>query len=448
VVVMVRYISNIIILIIISLTFSVNADASRIREVETIENGKNDSQNSTTTPLAGGASFTGVYEDTLNYGTVHVAVSSDQASATDGLIVEWSADGVTKTQDDVYSINANTGKTFNFFPAERYVRVTYTNGGVAQGVFNLHLILKKGIAKASSHRIKDSIVADDDAELVKSVGTGEDDNGVFQNIKVTEDGAQKISDESSGLAIAQGDVTGTTFVHKFGNAPDFDTTDLTVTVWDGAEDGTTWENMVYDYSTTADIDSVSSSNAGDTQQVTVVGLDTNYAEVSQTVTLNGQTRVALPTSLIRAYRAFNANSTNFAGHVFTYVNGATTGGVPNNNNDIRAIVDPVNQQTEMAIYTIPAGKTGYMRSWYAATAGASKNANYFVTIRAREFGGVFRVKHTSALNETGTSAYQHRYEEPEVFTEKTDIEMTVSILGTGVTAASVSAGFDLVLVDN
>jgi hypothetical protein len=274
------------------------------------------------------------------------------------------------------------------------------------------------------------------------------DDGTVTPIGATDSGNLKTTDAENGLAIAKGDVSGTTFEHKFGNAPDFDSTDLTVTVWDGAEDGTAWENMVYDYSTTADIDSISSSNAGDTQEITVVGQDINYNIVTQTKNLNGQTRVALDTPLFRCYRAYNSNATNLVGHVFVYVNGATTGGVPNNNDDIRAIIDPINQQTEMAIYTVPAGKTGYMRSWYAATAGASKNANYFITLRSREATRVFRVKHTSALNETGTSAYQHTYVEPEVFPEKTDIEMTVSILGTGVTAASVSAGFDMVLVDN
>jgi hypothetical protein len=447
-VVMKTIFNKIAILVVIILTISVCSDASRIREVETIENGHICLDNTTDVPLGSGGVFVGPYQDTLNYNVIIVGIIADQDSATDGLVIRWSADGVNVTQTDEFSILANKGKVFTFSPANQYVSIEYTNGAVAQTLFSIQTIFKKAGFKASSHRISDSIIGDDDAELVKSVLTGEDDNGVFQNVETTEDGVLKISDESSGLAIAKGDVTGTTFEHKFGNAPDFDSTDLTVTVWDGAEDGTAWENMVYDYSTTADIDSISSSNAGDTQEITVVGQDINYNIVTQTKTLNGQTRVALDTPLFRCYRAYNSNATNLAGHVFVYVNGATTGGVPNNNDDIRAIIDPINQQTEMAIYTVPAGKTGYMRSWYAATAGASKNANYFITLKSREATRVFRVKHTSALNETGTSAYQHTYVEPEVFPEKTDIEMTVSILGTGVTAASVSAGFDMVLVDN
>ena len=43
---------------------------------------------------------------------------------------------------------------------------------------------------------------------------------------------------------------------------------------------------------------------------------------------------------------------------------------------------------------------------------------------------------------------QHEYIEPEVFSEKTDIEMKVTMTAGGATAASISSGFDIVLVSN
>lgn len=57
--------------------------------------------NSTTTPLGAGATFTGEWEDTLDYGTMVIGIISDQDSATDGLKIEYSADGITKIQDSV-----------------------------------------------------------------------------------------------------------------------------------------------------------------------------------------------------------------------------------------------------------------------------------------------------------------------------------------------------------
>jgi len=418
-------------------------------QMKVVLDGKVDAANSSIAILGIGGVFPGVACEILDYGIVFVNVYSDVASATDGLAIQQSSDGTNWDHDDVFTIPAGTGKNFSINPHSKYVRVVYTNGGVGQGVFRLQTILKKTNTKPSSHRIQDAISSDDDATLQKSVLTGKDPTGVFRNVNTTEDGDLKISDQSNGLAIAKGDVTGETFKHKFGNAPDFDTSDLELTVWDGAEDATAWEKMVYTYSSTADIDSISSSNASDVHDVVVEGLDTNWAVTSETITLSGQARVPLANNYIRVFRAYNDNSVLLAGHVFVYVNGAITTGIPNNAADIRAIIHPEHQQTEMAVYTIPAGKTGYMRDWYMATSGGNKSSNYVFKLKSREFGKVFRTKHTSAMDALAPIPYQHKYEEPEVFPEKTDIEMTVkSIANPASLENSVSAGFDIVLVDD
>lgn len=279
---------------------------------------------------------------------------------------------------------------------------------------------------------------------------GQDADGVFQTVRTTRDGDLSVSDNSNGLSIAEGNVTGKSFIHKFGEAPDFDTGDGEVTVWDGADDGLLGGGaMVYTYSAIADIDTLSSSDAGDTQNIEVQGLDTNYGVITQTIALNGQTDVILPVPLLRVFRMRNVGSTDFAGVVYLRVTGtAQTAGVPDTASSVRAIVNNGNNQTLMAVYTIPAGKTGYMRDWYTALAGGSKSSNYKIKLRARPLGGVFQLKHTSAIAEVGSSHVQHTYTEPETFQEKTDVEMTVSTTAVGVTGADVSAGFDIVLVDS
>ena len=72
------------------------------------------------------------------------------------------------------------------------------------------------------------------------------------------------------------------YIHKFGAAPDFDSTDGFVTVWDGADDGGT-DQMSYQYSATAAIDSISSSDDTDTEPIEIQGLDTDYNVVTQTI---------------------------------------------------------------------------------------------------------------------------------------------------------------------
>lgn len=150
-------------------------------------------ENSTTTNLDADEVFTGEWQDTIDYGTVTVGIKSDQDSAVDGLMIEWSADGVTKAQDDVFTLSANSGKVFTFGPANRYVRVVYTNGGVQTTSLNIQTILRRVFIKPSSHRINDSIVAEDDAQLMKTVLTGENPAGTFVNFQATTAGNFKVS---------------------------------------------------------------------------------------------------------------------------------------------------------------------------------------------------------------------------------------------------------------
>jgi hypothetical protein len=405
-----------------------------------------DSGNSSSTPLAGAATFPGSSKDISRYRSIAINVYSNVASATDGLSIQQSADGTNWDHTDVFTVPADTGKVYTIAPHAQYLKVVYTNGGSAQTSFRLQTILRAGEMTPSSHRIQDAISDDDDAQLVKSVLTGKA-NGSFVNVQTTADGDLKISNNSDGLAIAKGDVTGHTFIHKFGEAPDFDSTDGEVNIWDGANDGGI-NKMVYTYSTDADIDTISSSNAGDTQTIEVQGLDTNWAFSTETATLNGQTKVVLSEPLRRVFRLKNTGSTDLSGDVYCYVDTTISGGVPTTTGPVRAIIQTGNNQTLMAVYTVPAAKTGYLRDWYSVLAGASKSTNYKMRLWARPFGGVFQLKHVSALNENGTSALQHKYEEPEVFDAKTDIALTVEITAGSITAADIAGGFDIVLVDD
>ena len=410
--------------------------------------GKVDTNNSSSTPLAADATYLGTAMDSLDFSIMYLTVYSDVESATDGLVVEVSSDGLTgwRTADN-YTIPSLTEKTFAFQLNKAFHRVKYTNGSTLQTAFDLQVVLKRTNALPSSHRIIDSISQQDDATLVKAVLTALADGDGFTNLTATKSNNLKVANVEDGLSIAKGDVADTTFVHKFGNAHDFDTSDGWVTIYDGADDADI-NQMKYQYSTSADIDSISSGSAADTQDLEIQGLDINYNLVNQTVTLSGQTRVPLTTNLFRVFRMKNVNSVDNIGHVYCYVNGAITSGRPNDSTTVRAVIQPENNQTLMAVYTVPAGKTAYMRKWYASTSGAKKTSNYIVELRARPIGGVFQIKHIQSLSDTATSVIEHTYEDPEVFSEKTDVEMRCTMTAGGGTEGSVSAGFDIVLIDN
>jgi len=157
----------------------------------TIIPGHVSTDNSTTSVLAGGAVFTGAWEEVTNHGIIVITLKASHASATDGLSVQFSTDGTNIDNTDEFTVAAATGKTFSFQAAAKYFRVVYTNGATLQTYFRLQTILKPSYAKPSSHRVSDSLSLQDDAELVKAVIAGETTagGGAFVNVKVTPSGA-------------------------------------------------------------------------------------------------------------------------------------------------------------------------------------------------------------------------------------------------------------------
>lgn len=126
-------------------------------------------------------------------------------------------------------------------------------------------------------------------------------------------------------------------LNKFGRSANVDTgQECVISEFQGATQYE--ETFVYDNL----IDRVSSSNAGDTQAITIEGHTINTSTgdltfVVQNVTLNGQTPVSLPTPLARCSRLYIRNSGTlgtpqavFAGNIHVFDNSATsvTAGVP------------------------------------------------------------------------------------------------------------------------
>ncbi len=192
-------------------------DPSGAAPVTTKDNGIVCVENSTNTPLGIGGVFTGEWQDTLNYNVVVVGAVANQSSAVDGLVVDWSADGVTSTQTDEFTISANKGKVFTFTPPNRYVRLSYTNGALAQASFDLQVIFKKGGFKASSHRVGDDIVEEDDAELVKSVITYLTNEDTFTNIDVQ----HPLPNDGDSVYVKDLDISNSDSVNFSGSVTDY-----------------------------------------------------------------------------------------------------------------------------------------------------------------------------------------------------------------------------------
>jgi len=241
-----------------------------------------------------------------------------------------------------------------------------------------------------------------------------------------------------GLAINMGQVPGWLSLNKFGENPEIDTTSGIVDIWDGKR------RYTWDANGTAPIMRLVSTNAADVQPITVYGLDVNGYDVAQTVTLQGTTPVQLTTSLWRVFRLENDGTVDVAGLVFAYVGAVAPAAVTDP--QVRAIISDGNNQTLMALYTIPRGKVGFfVRGEIGMSRGLVTSfvrCAYF----SRRYGKVFKVKKRIDLMGYGTSTYADLRPFPDAIPALTDISLTVEEVSANDTG--VFGAFDILLVDS
>jgi len=241
------------------------------------------------------------------------------------------------------------------------------------------------------------------------------------------------------LQVARGQIAYHKTIFKFGFNPDVD--EILETIW--AEGG------LYSYLSAATVLKVSSSSTNDTsagtgaRTVELFGLDANYDEISETVTLSGQTAVNTTQSFLRIYRmvvrSAGTGGTN-AGVIYAGT-GTVTAGVPANKYATIAIGDG---QTLMALWTVPRGYTAYVTQTDITVATTQNNKYATVSFLARPFGEVFQVKDKFAKSESG---HNQIYTFPLKFEEKTDLEMRCIGDSAGADIA-IAAAFDVVYIQN
>ena len=246
------------------------------------------------------------------------------------------------------------------------------------------------------------------------------------------------------LQVSRGQISYHKTNFKFGFNPDIDNS--LETVW--AQGG------LYSYLSTATTLYISSSSTDDdaagtgARTATVSGLDANYDEVSVTVDLDGQNGVQLgsASNWIRVNR-ITVNTAGSggqnAGVIYVGDEATPSSGVPSNKYATVAIGD---NQTLMALWTVPRGYSAYLYQTNVTAACTSSNKLLTCTIVARPQGGVFNVKDKFGIQVDG-GAILHKYDFPLKLTEKTDIEVrAISDSGTG--NVEVSAGLDILYIEN
>lgn len=238
--------------------------------------------------------------------------------------------------------------------------------------------------------------------------------------------------------ISNGGVAGLSFISKFGYLAALGVTKAPITTLGTGQA----------YLAAAAQLKVSSGDANDTsvdgtgaKTVFIQGLDANFQEASETVSITGQTAVTTTNSYIFPHRAYvtSAGSGETNAGIIYFGAGTVTAGVP----ATKYLAIPAGEgQTKSTQYMIPAGKTGFLKRVAVST---FDNNNDYVTARleAKYFDeGVWRTQTIRNVYRDNLDVF---YPVGRPYTEKTILRVTGAASANSLDA---SAEFDIILVDN
>ncbi len=250
------------------------------------------------------------------------------------------------------------------------------------------------------------------------------------------------------LELARGNILGMAGINKFGRSTNNDS-GIPTDVWDGAnatDDIAIWvaptTARIHAITSTSDADSVT---AGGARTIQVYGLTSwDAAEVSEVVSMDGVTgpNTANAYVIIHRMQVLTKGATSVNVGVISAT--AATDGT------LTAQINAGTGQTHMAIYGVPSTQTAYMGRFYAnfnRSGGVSVSADVSLEINPEPDVELinFVTKHTFALVKDGTSALTILYSNYKIFSGPAIIKVQVIASAADL---DISAGFDVILVDN
>ena len=232
------------------------------------------------------------------------------------------------------------------------------------------------------------------------------------------------------LQVARGMVDGHTPIAIFGFS----------TAVGSTAQGPLWEGLtasggLYVYPSSAAPLVLVSSSASDTSALSVCiqGLDANFAPLTETIALNGTSNVTTTASFLRINRMYVTNGTN-VGNITASISST-----------VYAKINAGIGETQMSIYTVPAGYTFYLY-YVQADANIGFTSSSYMTYAEYNKNNV--TGSVSLLNQsTFVQSLQRPFSAPIAHTEKTDLQFEVKAYSGSNGIASIYAGGILIKND-
>lgn len=231
--------------------------------------------------------------------------------------------------------------------------------------------------------------------------------------------------ENEGIQIAAGQMVRTSSIHKFGAVPAMSQNN-SGTVWDLNDTLYPWS--AFDTAGVLTIPAVNASDNG--HNVTVIGLDDNYDEVTEVLTVSSSTTTTGSQTFKRVFRAFceGTGSTINVGNINIQRSSTTVARITANKG-----------QTLMSVYTVPRGFTGYLlKGTMTCQDGADATGDMFVRYNGSD---IFRVGHSFEVSGDG-GQYMYEFGVPIKIPSMSDIDVRATVRSNN---ARVTAAFDMIL---
>lgn len=239
------------------------------------------------------------------------------------------------------------------------------------------------------------------------------------------------------IEVNRGNISGQDLVHKFGYNGEVGTVEEDIWITGG---NLSFQTSASQYDVTSASANDASAGSG-ARTLFILGLDGNFKEESETITLDGINTVTTVKSYIRLIRAYvetvGTYGTNNAGNITIRVTG---GG------DIQATIAANRGQTQKTHYTVPSGKTGYI---LRASITVESNKPSTIILYRREDANDVTVPFTGkrVIHEwVGVEGViGEDFTANHILPEMTDVWFAGNV-GTG--SATISADYDILLIDN
>lgn len=362
--------------------------------------------NSTTTPLNAGNTFTGIAE-VNDYPSVLVSCATDQDGELD---IQFSNNGGINWDSIVTKkLTAGTNEFTVLSKGYRHARIIVRNTSASNQTY-LRLSTSYGFFQTKTSGLNAVVQNDEDAIVVKNVD--------YEQL------------------VAEGKYQGRSITNKSGINPSISSGSV-------PEDVCYTGGIYAGFPTgSAETLAVSSSSASDTsagvgaRTIRISGLDGNYNQISENVTLNGTSTVLTTNQFLRVtqvgVQTAGSNSINVGditvNHSVTVAN-------------VFAIVAAGIGRASLSNYTVPVGYKAYVRYLWANVLSSS-SAHLQGYFWRRQFGGAAALTNEFAVSDQIPFS-RHVYG-GLVLQPKEDVVMRITTCSAP--NVRVGAGFDLILV--